>query len=424
MRKRLMTLLLLLLCVLITACGTEPLPESSQIPDAFESSSEQTASSEVTEPALSRVDGIACTPVMLSDPAFTVLERFADRYYGNLSVYDSAQGILSVPCFSDPVTKEKTVLSYPVGFPNWTVASGCAVVMDDRFLYEWKSYSSEFAEDSLQDVKLTRIDGMTGAVEVVDEVLQNSPFAYLCKIDETRFLSYTVLREASEQAEYATATTAYLYDTNGEKTQIIREVYENEEGWLDSKGILIERFAVHDGNIIGFGRRNEDGNYRFYLYHYDFNGRLLQTVPLQGMENILGTEQPVEFYQMGNYLALRTFETLSTYICSLNDGKLSYVTKGLDGSVQYSVAEDRIYFIESNVDVYTGELKAGDFPLYCLDTGADELRSYDVKLPLEQPYFVGIKALTGGDVLLSYCPNGYYDPMDTVQFLILAGDLK
>lgn len=113
-------------------------------------------------------------------------------------------------------------------------------------------------------MKLTRIDCSTGKVEVVDEFQLNSPLIYLCKMDEERFLSYYVVKAPSEKNEYATLTVATIYNLDGTKKEIIREKYENDVDWTDSEGTLIERFAVKDGEIYGFGRRRISGAYKFF----------------------------------------------------------------------------------------------------------------------------------------------------------------
>ncbi len=152
---------------------------------------------------------------------------------------------------------------YLDGFPSWQVGSGSYITLKNRYLYEWRSYTSQFEEDG-HDMKLTRSDCSTGKVEVVDEFQLNSPLIYLCKMDEERFLSYYVVKAPSEKNEYATLTVATIYNLDGTKKEIIREKYENDVDWTDSEGTLIERFAVKDGEIYGFGRRRISGAYKFF----------------------------------------------------------------------------------------------------------------------------------------------------------------
>ena len=73
---------------------------------------------------------------------------------------------------------------YLDGFPSWQVGSGSYITLKNRYLYEWRSYTSQFEEEDGHDMKLTRIDCNTGKVEIVDEFKLNSPLIYLCKIDE------------------------------------------------------------------------------------------------------------------------------------------------------------------------------------------------------------------------------------------------
>lgn len=153
---------------------------------------------------------------------------------------------------------------YLDGFPSWQVGSGSYITLKNRYLYEWRSYTSQFEEDNGHDMKLTRIDCSTGKVEVVDEFQLNPPLIYLCKMDEERFLSYYVVKAPSEKNEYATLTVATIYNLDGTKKEIIREKYENDVDWTDSESTLIERFAVKDGEIYGFGRRRISGAYKFF----------------------------------------------------------------------------------------------------------------------------------------------------------------
>lgn len=154
---------------------------------------------------------------------------------------------------------------YLDGFPSWQVGSGSYITLKNRYLYEWRSYTSQFEEDNGHDMKLTRSECSTGKVEVVDEFQLNSPLIYLCKMDEERFLSYYVVKAPSEKNEYATLTVATIYNLDGTKKEIIREKYENDVDWTDSESTLIERFAVKDGEIYGFGRRRISGAYKFFL---------------------------------------------------------------------------------------------------------------------------------------------------------------
>ena len=307
----------------------------------------------------------------------------------------------------------------PEWVPQWSVGSGHSVVMQDRYLYEWKSYTSVFSENELQDVRLTKVDGRTGVVEVVDKTEQLSPFIYLCKINDTEFLSYTVMPTPSDKVEYATETVASIYNVNGEKREIIREKYENDVSWTDSEGILIERFAVNNGEIYGVGRRRVDGKYKFFMYRYSKEGKLIDTKQLENLENIIGDEQFAEINMNGDFLAFRTYETLSTYICKITPAGLEIIAEGESGAVQYAVSGDKIYYIESTVDRNTDEVVKTDCPLYEIDTRNGNKREIIFENQIEKPYFVSITALQNGEIILTYCPDGIYDPMKMYQYTVM-----
>ena len=183
---------------------------------------------------------------------FTITEKFSQNYFGAKSLYNAdKQEIDITEILIDKKTYKEIPLIYPDGFPSWQVGSGSYIILKNRYLYEWRSYTSQFEEDNGHDMKLTRIDCSTGKVEVMDEFQLNSPLIYLCKMDEERFLSYYVVKAPSEKNEYATLTVATIYNLDGTKKEIIREKYENDVDWTDSEGTLIERFAVKDGEIYG-----------------------------------------------------------------------------------------------------------------------------------------------------------------------------
>lgn len=336
---------------------------------------------------------------------FTITDYLAGNYIGFTCLFKNDEGIVDEEHLRNTDNNQKIELKYPDDFPEWSVASGSNIVMKNRYLYEWKSYTSQFSDSTLHDVKLTKTDGNTGEVQVVDEIEQNNPFVYLCKINDKQFLSYTVSKVPSDSTDYATETVAFLYDTDGNKKEIIREVYENDVNWTDSKGLLIERFAVKDGEIYGLGRRRIESEYKFFLYHYNLNGELIDTKQIHNFENIITSEQPVEFYLTGKFIVFRTYESLSTFICDISDFDAKIIASGPDGSMQYAVFENYIFYVENTNS------------LNIIDTGNGKVQKTKLDLQLNNPYFVGIKALSNGEIVLTYCDNGSYDPLKKEQFI-------
>ncbi|MDE7231172.1 MAG: hypothetical protein K2N56_11890 [Oscillospiraceae bacterium] len=287
--------------------------------DSSESSDGQSGAFKPWEP----VD-IASLPVkhvdwgdIFDDPvrgAFQITDKLGENYYGSRSTLNAV--IESEEVLMSADKKEFRSLKYPENFPDWRYGSGAYVTLDNRYYYNWLSYTSQFSPDSLHDVKLTRVDGNTGEVTVVDEVKSVLPFIYLVKIDEGSFLSYSVMPDTSD---LGTLTNASIYYSDGTKKDIISEKYQNEADWTDSIGTLIENFAVKDGEIYGFGRRRISGEYKFFLYHYNKDGELLDTAELPGMESIMGDRQAMEFRLVGDYLIFRSYEDLKRYICRITD---------------------------------------------------------------------------------------------------------
>lgn len=346
----------------------------------------------------------------------TIIDAIGDKYYGYRSTY-SESGVDDTFVLSNPHTGKLVELNYPDKLDNWEVGSGSTVVFNDRYLYEWKGYTTVSSEEGY-DVKLTRIDAESGNVEIVDEIKHSTPLIYLCKINEREFLSYSITQAPSDKTEYAVISSAWIYDDAGEKREIIREKYENDVSWSDSTGILIERFAVKDGNLYGVGRRLISGKYQFFLYHYDKDGTLLGEEVLTGFENIIGSEQILELRIMGDYFVFRTYETLTTYICKNTENGVKLVMKGADGQVRYSMTKNYVFFIESNVNVYSGEIEQKDCPLYVIDVKNDKISAYEFVLPIQTPYFVNIQPLSNGTILITYCDDGAYDPIKMKQFTL------
>lgn len=351
-----------------------------------------------------------------SDSNFHIVDILGDNYYGYKST-ENNDNVENEYLLADSNGNIQKFLNYQNGTKEWSVGSGSSIVMENRYCYEWLSYTPEMSDDQLQDVRLIRTDGRTGNVEVIDEVKQSSPFIYLYKIDKEHFLSFSLTQTPSEKTDYAVISSASIYSISGEKKKIINERYENDENWSNSEGILIEQFAINNGEIYGYGRKQINKEYKHFLYHYDVNGKLINEELLDGFENIIGSEQPIEFIYSGDYIAFRTFESLSNYICKKNDKGIELIMKGIDGQVQYTAFDKYIFFIESNVDVYTAKTKAGNYPLYIIDTSSNSIKAINFKVPVENPYFYDISAISNNSIILSYCEEDY-NPLEIHQFLI------
>jgi len=354
---------------------------------------------------------------------FAFNEILAGRYYGRKTVISELQGNVDTDLLIDAVTKKEIPLAYPANFPRWTVGSGAYVVLQGQYFYEWKSYTAQFSGDTLHDVKLTRLDGETGRVEIMDEANQNLPFVYMCKLNKERFLSYSVTQAPSDRVEYATLTVASIYHMDGTKKEIIRERYECGSDWTDSEGTLIERFAVNEGEIYGFGRRRISGEYKFFLYRYDENGKLLDTQAVPGFEDIIGEEQPLELTLIGDFIIFRTHESLSNYICKRTETTTELIMKGAYGSVQYAVSSNHIFFIERNYD-QDNIKKEKACPLYAIDTTSGKIAALDFPVPLADPYLMELQALSNGDLLATYGGEGVYDYLKQIQYVLPGDTLK
>ena len=348
---------------------------------------------------------------------FTIVNAIGNTYYGYKSTYSDG-GINDEFMLIDSKSGKEIKLNTPQNITNWSVGSGSMVVLKDKYLYEWKSYTSEFSEDTAHDVKLTRIDIENKTIEIVDELKYSSPLIYMCKISDTEFLSYSITQGPSDKTEYAVISTAWIYNIDGQKKEIISERYENDVRWTDSEGILIERFAVKNGELFGLGRRLISGKYQFFLYHYDKSGKLISEEALIDFENIIGSEQMLELHLIDDYIVFRTYESLTTYICKKTHNGIELVMKGTDRQVQYAVSSKYIFFIESNVNVYSGEIEQKDCPKYIINVQNDKIYATKFSIDLTNPYFVGIQSLSNESILVTYCDFGVYNPMDIKHYII------
>ncbi|MFR7677106.1 MAG: hypothetical protein ACLU3D_08275 [Acutalibacteraceae bacterium] len=98
--------------------------------------------------------------------------------------------------------------------------------------------------------------------------------------------------------------------------------------------------------------------------------------------------------------------------------------KGADGNVSYAIStinsesqnSTYIFFIESNVKD-DDTLKEKECPLYAIEVESGKIIAANFPIPLKKPYFVGMRSLSNGDLLVTYCEKEY-DPLKQIQFLL------
>ena len=376
MKKLVFFALLLSICFLFGCSSVDSKPSANEKNESENTSQNINLNEDVILPKVNvKSTNLAKEFKNLNLNNFTIVNSIGNTYYGYKSTYSDG-GINDEFMLIDSKSGKEIKLTTPQSITNWSVGSGSMVVLKDKYLYEWKSYTSEFSEDTAHDVKLTRIDIENKTIEIVDELKYSSPLIYMCKISDTEFLSYSITQGSSDKTEYAVISTAWIHNINGQKKEIISERYENDVSWTNSEGILIERFAVKNGELFGLGRRLISGKYQFFLYHYDKNGKLISEDALIGFENIIGSEQMLELHLIDDYIVFRTYESLTTYICKKTHNGIDLVMKGTDRQVQYAVSNKYIFFIESNVNVYSGEIKQKDCPIYIIDVQNDKRLSF------------------------------------------------
>lgn len=418
MKKLVFFALLLSICFLFGCSSVDSKPSANEKNESENTSQNINLNEDVILPKVNvKSTNLAKEFKNLSLNNFTIVNSIGNTYYGYKSTYSDG-GINDEFMLIDSKSGKEIKLNTPQSITNWSVGSGSMVVLKDKYLYEWKSYTSEFSEDTAHDVKLTRIDIENKTIEIVDELKYSSPLIYMCKISDTELLSYSITQGPSDKTEYAVISTAWIYNIDGQKKEIISERYENDVSWTDSEGILLERFAVKNGELFGLGRRLISGKYQFFLYHYDKSGKLISEEALIDFENIIGSEQMLELHLIDDYIVFRTYESLTTYICKKTHNGIELVMKGTDRQVQYAVSSKYIFFIESNVNVYSGEIKQKDCPIYIIDVQNNKIYATKFSIDLKNPYFVGIQSLSNESILVTYCDSGVYNPMDIKHYII------
>ena len=124
-------------------------------------------------------------------------------------------------------------------------------------------------------------------------------------------------------------------------------------------------------------------------------------------------------------MMIRTYESLTTYICRQCEDGLEYIAKGTLGSLSYAVSQKNtvpyIFFMEKNVNE-DATIKEKDCPLYALNTNTGELVCFKIQIPLEKSYFNYLRILSNGDMLISYCES-QYDPVQMKKFILKKNKL-
>jgi len=352
----------------------------------------------------------------VSVPTFTIIDRAGGRWWGMKYLLNENNDQLEM--LIDIATGEEIPLRYPEGYPQWFIASGSYLIMQDRYIFQWKGYDQPMAGGRVH-VKLTRIDVQTGEVTVVDERVQGTPFVHLTKLDDERFLSTFGYALDPDSDLHTVVSIAEIHYMDGASREIVRETFESDNA--NSSGMLLERFAVNNGVIYGFSRSVVAGEDRFYLHRFDDQGDLLGSRAVPGFERIFGTEALQAFYFVGDYIMVRNWESLTNYIVRLTEPGAELVMKGMNGDAVFVVSGSRIFFMESNLD-FNAVRKEHDIALFSVCTASGELHAANFPVPLDELYFRNFQALSNGDLLISY-ETGSFDLLSRVQFVLARDEI-
>jgi hypothetical protein len=365
---------------------------------------------------------------MESDTELQALEHFGDVLMMFESYYTrSGQENYTKTYLLNEKTHKKTFFD---DNDNYTIGAGSAVILQDRYEFEWLSSTSqeEYAQTSENKIYLIKRDGALGKTTVLAELKLPLPFIYVSKIDETCFLSqYCVPAQNNDNDSFSALSSVSVTTISGENREIIHEIYEDLAGTTDSKGIMLEKVDFNDDAIWGFGRQLIENKTTFFLYKYDLDGNLLKTTQLNGMNDILKDEQPILFYKTGNFILIRTYETLSNYIIQLDGENTNLLMDGTDGESNFafnnSILSSEMPYIYFSEEINPGSAIRKDFvPLKAIERSTGRIKKLPIEPNEQYKKLSDISLLHDGDMLVTY-QRGNVEEMgviasDNIQYLV------
>lgn len=245
-------------------------------------------------------------------------------------------------------------------------------------------------------------------VEIVDTLLQDTPFAYLLKLDEEHFLSYST----SAQEDSSVASNVYLYNIDGSKSLLISENYVAYPE-ADDEGILIEQLLLSGDRLCGIGRRNVNGETKYYAYYYTLEGEYIVMSELSGLDKILGTTSMYDVELNGRYLVFRSYDSMTSYVCEITAQGIRVIAKGYCLSVFYGVSDEYIFFTKS----YT-RLDPPEVGLYILKTETGEIVKVNFPLPFEKAYISSLMSTSEGGIRLYLCDEESVNVMEAYYYYL------
>lgn len=430
--KKLPLLLLFLFMIAFTSCrdyGNTILPKdsSAETMPTEESISVTTSTASVTEDTADTwkqdYNAIRSSPMILpeeveiinasADEWFQIFMKFGftasdiifGKAYGeeaDLSVYQY------FPALFDVATDEVKRIIEPseIADSHW-VGTNTKVVLNNKYLYDCRCYNDD---NDKFEVSLRRTDIENGVVEIIDTVIQNTPFVNLCKLDESSFLSYSsvTLDDGSVLSE------VYKYNKDGEKSLLISEKYIGNLYGNDD-GVLIEYLVMKNDKICGIGRRHVDGKTKFYIYTYDIDGRFIEMSEIKNLVDIIGDTSIYDVDICGNYMVFRAYDSMTAYVFEITDNDARLIAKGTGLSIGFAISGDYIFYTKN----YTA-LESSPLRLYVLNTSTEETTAVDFLLPIEKMYISSMFSLSGGGIMLQLCEGETVSVLNRYHYVLTA----
>ena len=208
-----------------------------------------------------------------------------------------------------------------------------------------------------------------------------SPFVLLAKLNDEEFISYYNVDVESTDADNAVLTVATIYNINGQKKEIIREKFENNKKWDNSKGIILENFSCFNNEIYAIGRQKISNEDCYFIFHYDKNGKLLNQKQIWGLNKYFSKSAFIEFHIVDDYLLFFDSD-LCNYIFKLNGNTATLIAKIHGGNWAYS--DKYIYFMATNVDMETAQIVKSPQLLHIIDLTSNRIYALNIELPNPQ----------------------------------------
>lgn len=218
-------------------------------------------------------------------------------------------------------------IAYPENFPKWIYGSNSAIIMQDRYYYEWNVYDD--AE------RLIRIDAGQNKLDILRTVTDDSTGGVgtsFVKLDEDRFL-ICYQRIAPPDDIYDLYNVVEVCDVDGNYTEIlcegrIKAYYPKEQDVpafyekpaTDSVGYHNAAYSVYNGEIYALSHQRINDESKWTLRRFNDKGEELGRIRLNNFGYLSYLSSVNKFCVIGDYLLASDDYYSNCYIIKINGG--------------------------------------------------------------------------------------------------------